>query len=640
MPVNLKAHVNLKAQEQVSQIEDGFGHTLLGLAQQAGIAVNARCAGEGVCGGCTVILESGQFLVVDEQVTATANQPCSVLACQTRLASRDATVRFPRSSLVEPQASIDDDFSAVQFHHQSQTRKFAIRIAPPAAGTTASCWDEIASQLQQQWSERQCELPLACLQKLPAAVRAGGGELTVTVGRLGRRWTVINIEPGDTRGQHFGVAVDIGTTTVVAMLVDLNQGTVLHKASSYNQQIRCADDVAARISHCRSAENLSQLQRLIVQDTINPLIGTLCSKQGISTDSISRMAVSGNTVMSHLFLGISPEGIGQVPFQPVTNCYDHYRGGDLGLRINPLGIVDVVPSISGYVGGDLVSDIYVARLHERARPTLLVDIGTNGEMVYAEDEQYLVCATAAGPAFEGYGTAHGCRAAQGAIEHITISDDLRIDCRVIGGGRASGLCGSAFIDFIAAGIRCGLINRMGRYDIARLHSRGRHLLIRGACGSMHACVVVHADDALGGQAIYVSEADIAQILKAKAAIYAGMKTLLAVAGRSFSEIERFCLAGGFARHIDLLNAIRIGLLPEIPTDRFELIGNGSLAGAMLALVDAEAMGAYETVRHLPRVVELNLQPNFENHFIDALALPNLDDREFPGVLAELHSSRR
>ena len=268
----------------------------------------------------------------------------------------------------------------------------------------------------------------------------------------------------------------------------------------------------------------------------------------------------------------------------------------------------------------------------------MVDIGTNGEIVYAEGGQYIACATAAGPAFEGYGTAHGCRAATGAIEHIDFGASLKsetFETRVIGGGPATGLCGSALIDFIACGMRSGLINRVGRFNIERLRDAGRHLRIEEMCGVVHACVVVPAEQSGNGEAIYVSEADVAQILKAKAAIYAGMKTLLGVRKKSLADISRFCLAGGFARHIHLQNAILIGLLPDIPLDRFDVIGNGSLAGAMLALVDADAMDAYQTIAKQPEVVELNCVASFENNFIDALALPNLNAAEFPNVTAEI-----
>ncbi len=633
--------MSLKIKTTVSdfEIDDGFGHCLLELAQAAGVQVNARCASEGVCGGCRVILEDGQFIVANQRVTAACDNPLTVLACQTKLADREATIRFPRNSIVEPEAKIEENFSLTHFTHEPQTRKLAVRVPLPDTPLAHSAWGSIDVELQSQLGHQKCDVPFDCLQKLPHAL-THGRQLTVTVGRIGKQWSVIDIEPGDTGDLHYGIAVDLGTTTVVAILVDMNQGRVLRTASSYNQQIRRADDIASRIAYCRSEERVQDLQQLVVQETVNTLIETLCREQGVSADRISRVAVSGNTVMTHLFLGISPQSIGQVPFQPVANRYDEYRARDLKLHINPLGIVDVVPSVSGYVGGDIVSDIYAARLIEREESTLLVDIGTNGEMVYCEKGQFTVCATAAGPAFEGYGTTFGCRAASGAIEHISFGGDLQFENRVIGGGPATGLCGSAFIDFIACGMRCGLINRMGRFNVQQLRNAGRYLSIEEMCGTMNACVVVAAPHSGTGELIYVSEADVSQILKAKAAIYAGMETLLGVRNKRFADVERFCLAGGFARHINLENAIFMGLLPEIPLERIDLLGNGSLAGAMLALVDADAMNSYQTLAKLPEVVELNRVASFENSFIDALALPNMKTAEFPAVMNAIEAFRR
>ena len=634
--------LSIKTAASDLEIDDGFGCCLLELAMKVGVQVNAKCASEGACGGCTVILEEGQFVVAGQRVTATLDDPHTALACQTKLACLNARIRFPRTSIVEQEPRIDEDFSIACFDHDSQTRKYVISVPLPDALSQHSAWHLIDRDLQSQSGHEECEIPIDCLQKIPALLGGipetpgdSGRQLTVTVGRIGRRWSVIDIEPGDTRESHFGIAVDIGTTTVVAILVDLNQGRVLKKASMYNQQIRRADDVASRITYCRSAENVRQLQRLVVHETVNTLIDTLSAEQAICADSISRIAISGNTVMTHLFLGISPQSIGQAPFRPVANRYDEYRARDLQVRINPLALVDVVPSVSGYVGGDIVSDIYVAGLIERLEPTLLVDIGTNGEIVYSENGVYSACATAAGPAFEGFGTAHGCRAAAGAIEHVDFTRDLQFETQVIGGGHPVGLCGSALIDFIACGMRCGLINRMGRYNVDLLRASGRHLVIEEMCGSVNACVIVNVRDSAGGEAIYVSEADVAQILKAKAAIYAGMKTLLRVRNRSFADIERLCLAGGFARHLNLRNAIAIGLLPQIRHDRVEVLGNGSLAGAMLTLVDADAMATYEKLVTLPEVVELNRVESFENDFIDALALPNMNPAEFPQVMAEI-----
>jgi uncharacterized 2Fe-2S/4Fe-4S cluster protein (DUF4445 family) len=478
------------------------------------------------------------------------------------------------------------------------------------------------------------------LRLLSKALAGGRRKITVTLGRIGPEWAVVDFEPGDTTDRHYGVAVDIGTTTVVALLADLTRGAVLKKAAMYNQQISKADDVASRISCCMSADAVGELQDLVIDKTINPLIDILCREAGIEDRDISRLAVSANTVMSHLFLGLSPASIGRLPFQPVTRVFGVHRGAELNLRMNPHGIVDVVPAIAGYVGGDIVSDIYVAHLNKQPELTLMVDLGTNGEMVLSEGSQMLACATAAGPAFEGYGLQHGCRAATGAIEGVHFDASLEFHLRVIGKCPPAGICGSGIIDFLAAGLRCGLINPMGRYDTDLLKARGRHLFNDFGCGESHACIIATAEESAGGEPLFISELDISQVLKAKAATYAGMKTLVENQGKTFADIQHFCLAGGFARHISLRNAICIGLLPELPLDRFQVIGNGSLAGAYLALMEAEAMEGFEAIVNLPRVIELNLIKAFEGHFIDALAMPNMAGEDFPGVTAELEGVER
>jgi uncharacterized 2Fe-2S/4Fe-4S cluster protein (DUF4445 family) len=323
--------------------------------------------------------------------------------------------------------------------------------------------------------------------------------------------------------------------------------------------------------------------------------------------------------MAHLFLGLDPASLGRVPFTPVIRRHPTYPAAELGLAAHPQAVVDVLPSISAYVGGDLVADLHVAHLMAAAVPTLLIDIGTNGEMLYAADGRISACATAAGPAFEGAGLACGGRAARGAIEHVDIAGDGQVRLGVIGGGHATSICGSGIIDFVAAARQQGFVNAVGRYDLDRVRAAGRYLDAPTCRGPSHAFVL--AAGRAGGESVYVSEADLAQVLKAKAAIQAGLVTLLETRGARPEDLGRIVLAGGFARHIHLGRAKAMGLLPDLPDDRFENIGNGALAGAYHALIDAAALPAMEAAAGGPDVVELNLVPSFESHFIDALSLP-------------------
>jgi uncharacterized 2Fe-2S/4Fe-4S cluster protein (DUF4445 family) len=426
--------------------------------------------------------------------------------------------------------------------------------------------------------------------------------------------------------EGFGVAVDVGTTTVVAALIDLTNGKVASRESLYNQQILKADDIVSRISLCSEGGNLEALKDLVIDHTLNPLIHKLCATSGIGQKEIVHLAISGNTVMMHIFFGISPVSIGVIPFEPVSRTFKS-TAEELGIDANPGALIEAVPAISGYVGGDITSDLHASSLQAKEGLTLLIDIGTNGEMVACLEGHMSACATAAGPAFEGAGLLHGARAASRAIDTIKYDADLDFELTVIGEPNPMGLCGSAIIDFIAEGFRCGLINNMGRLDVDLLKKRRRY---ESVC-DMHACVLVSAEGSATGESITVTEGDIAEILKAKAAIYGGMKTLLAEVGKTVFDIDHVVLAGGFARHINLENAICIGLLPDIGIDKYEVIGNGSLAGAALALLNQDTEQAYLELIEKPEIVTLNQTEHFTNYFQEALAIPNLDADDFPSL---------
>lgn len=426
--------------------------------------------------------------------------------------------------------------------------------------------------------------------------------------------------------EGYGIAVDVGTTTVVAALIALSNGKVLSRESLYNQQILKADDVVSRISLCSEPGILEVLKDLVIGHTLNPLIRKLCAGTGIDKDEIVHLAISGNTVMMHIFFGVSPDSIGVIPFKPVSRTFEGSAGA-LGIDTNPNAFIEAVPAISGYVGGDITSDLYVSNLSNRTGLTVLVDIGTNGEMVANLDGKMYACATAAGPAFEGAGMLHGTRAASRAIDTVKFDRHLDFELTVIGDPNPMGLCGSAIIDFIAEGFRCGLINSMGRYDVELLRKNFRY---ESVCG-MHACMLVAPELSATGESITVTEHDIAEILKAKAAIYAGLKTLLTGLGKTMHDIDHLILAGGFAKHITIENAIAIGLLPDLGIEKFQVIGNGSLAGAALALLDQSTQQAYLALIEKPAIVTLNQTAYFTNYFQEALAIPNLDEDDFPST---------
>jgi uncharacterized 2Fe-2S/4Fe-4S cluster protein (DUF4445 family) len=431
---------------------------------------------------------------------------------------------------------------------------------------------------------------------------------------------------------QFGIAVDIGTTTVAAILVELSSGKILARESAYNRQIELADNIASRIALCCEDEKLKKLQHLIIKETLVPMFGKLAVQSSRSLEQVTDIVLSANTVMSHLALGLSALSIGTIPFEPLTKVFSNHSAPEIGLTNCPNARVRTVPAIAGYVGGDLVSDLYIAE-PDSSQLELIVDIGTNGEIILNDHGKLTATATAAGPAFEGAGLLHGCRADIGVIEKIICQPDDSIDVETIGGKPATGLCGSAAVDFMASAWRTGLLNDMGRFDLDRLRAAGRlvELEYHGIKGN--SCLIVSKEQSGLNEPILITEFDVSQILKAKAAVYAGIRTLLERSGHRIDDVDRLVLAGGFAAHLRIPNAITIGLLPEMPLAKYDVVGNGSLAGAYAALGAGDVWEELHRIAKLPDSCHLAETNEFENRFIDALAIPNLDPDEFPETQA-------
>lgn len=445
-----------------------------------------------------------------------------------------------------------------------------------------------------------------CVIMVPSKALAGGGLQSSHQYKV--KALAIN---SSVRG--LSAAIDIGTTTVAVSLVDSERGKIIGSASDYNRQIHYGDNVISRIAFAgESKDNLLQMQRCVIADTINPLIRGICEKCGICEKEIKQVSIAGNTVMTHLFFGISPASIGVMPFEPELKVFPPVKASALALAANPDAVVIAVAAASGYIGGDVVAGVEVSGIKDnRDGVTVLLDIGTNCETVLSDGKNLFSCASAAGPAFEGAGIGCGCRASAGAIEHIEFDSSLDFKISVIGGGQPSGICGSAMIDFIAEARTCGLLNEMGRFDLQMLEKANRLMKL----GNINACRISSEPD------VYISEKDLEQILKAKAAVFAGLQTLCGTQGYKFSDIGCLFLAGGFAQYINVDNAIKIGMLPAIKRDNFDVIGNSSLAGAVLNAIDLDAGARMLAVSANIKDIVLNTVPEFEFNYIDALMLP-------------------
>lgn len=622
---------------EVLQLHPQAEGTLADLLRHGGQPLNTRCGQRGVCHGCEVSLHSGRFVVEGAGMElGEGAAPRRVRSCQTRLdGPGDARVSVPESSRMEASGRVEDAFVLYDFPPSSFIK--CVTVGRPPEPAPDGEW--FLNALSRACGGAMVEAPpLPLLRRLSHLLTGGSAtELDAIVSTEEDRVRLIDAVPAGTARPLLGLAVDVGTTTVAALLVRLRDGEILSRASMYNQQIRVADDVGSRIVAAGEEEPVEELRRLIVEETVNLLLEELINQspaeEDVRREDIVAAFLAGNTVMSHLLLGLSPSGIGRLPFLSVLRDYPELRAAETGIAINPGGVVRIAPSVAGYIGGDVVADIHVSGLLGNHELSLLIDIGTNGEIVLAEGGRLVASATAAGPAFEGAGIRDGCRAADGAIEHMRLSPDGSVDMQVIGGGRPVGICGSAIVDFVAQAHEHGFLNDMGRFDIARLKEIGRHILLptkNEPATEVHAFLIAEAKKTSRGRDIVVSEHDVAEFLKAKGAIYAGMKTLLAETNHAISEIRHLYIAGGFGRHLDLDSAIATGMLPDIDPAVYRIIGNGSLAGAYAGLMEECAWPSFKVLAGQPRIIELNLCDDFEDLFIEALAIPNLDPDEFTG----------
>ncbi len=418
---------------------------------------------------------------------------------------------------------------------------------------------------------------------------------------------------------RYGAAVDVGTTTVALLLCDTVTGKVLADASSFNAQIRFGEDVLTRIQFCsQGADGVAQLRHAIAEETIQPLLAEACAHAGIAPSEVGIMTVAGNTTMQHLLAGEDPSPLGIHPFKPVFLEHRVYAPGRLGLAFGGPGAeVHLLPSPAAYIGADLAAGLVATGMLYDEGPSLLVDVGTNGEIIAKVGDRLIGCATAAGPAFEGAGLTSGSRGVRGATERVRLTArPFSAELGVIGGvDRPIGLCGSAYVDFLWEGRRTGILQQSGRFAEDFM---------------AHAGAAVEADeygrrlrlhDGGASGPVWVSEVDVARLLQAKAAIAAGITTLLELLGTSARDVKTLYLAGGFGLHLSLDHAIGCGLLPGFSPAQIKVVGNTSLGGAFLALNDQSLLGEMNAAAASMESVELNLQPGFEDAYIDQLMLP-------------------
>ncbi len=578
------------------------GTVLLEAAGRAGIILQTPCGGKGTCGKCKVL---------------TKGQPA--LACQRRV-EKAMTVDIPESSMFEARQQILITDSGTQTAMKPCIRAIPFSLPAPDHGDDRSDMARLTEAL-----ETPLDIPLDRLQELPRFLRSNQwkGRAVIACNRL------LSVEAQTDTSHLFGIAFDLGTTTVVGTLVNLETGKECAVASNMNGQIAHGDDVISRIQRVReSPEALPQLQSAII-GTLNTIIGDLCRQAGIPPDRIYETVLAGNSTMQQILLGLDPSALGEIPFTQVFDQAITCSASRLGLRVNPGAEVFVFPQIGGFVGGDTVAGMVAARLDQWEEPVLLIDIGTNGEIVLAHKGRLLAASTAAGPAFEGARIRQGMRAAPGAIEKVILDDDVSVN--IIGNTRAAGLCGTALIDAVAELLRTGIIDETGRIlEADDVPDTVSSALKRRLVPQVHdVCFeLVSAADAAGGEAICLWQKDVRELQLASGAIRAGVNILLKRAGLDPHELGTVLLAGAFGNFIRRNHARRIGLLPPLPTDRIRFIGNAASMGAKLALLSTEERNYASALCRTTEHVDLSLDAEFQFEFSMAMM--------FPGPEADRH----
>jgi uncharacterized 2Fe-2S/4Fe-4S cluster protein (DUF4445 family) len=617
-------------------IEVERGQTILAAAQKAGIYISSLCGGDGICGKCRVIVRSGP--VQSKPTTLLERDEIRgnyVLACGTTVQG-DVEVEIPPETRLEEGQFLGDEdaerfgmLSLVEgagFPLDPLVRKDHLPMQPPSMDSPLAGHERLYQAILKHEPEASLQTGFAVLKDLNRILTASGYDVTATIGRRGATTEVVQVEPGDTSHTNLGLAIDIGTTTVVVQLVDLANARIVDSEAKYNSQMKHGEDYIRRIMFAEEHGGFDELQRLIVGD-LNELIEILVRRNKIAPTDITCVVAAGNTAMIHFFLGIDASGIRKEPYVPVANSIPPLRAAQVGLRINPRGIFYTLPSVAAYVGGDITGGAVAIRLDEQKDLCLFIDVGTNGEVVLGNKDWMVCCSASAGPAFEGVGVEYGMRAARGAIERVRITPDCGVLLQTIGNRPPRGICGSGLLDLLAEMFRAGILGRDGRFQPVC----GAKRLVANDGG--HAFIVVPREQSAVDDDIVITQADVSNLIRSKAAIYAAISTLVKTVNVKMDDIRHIFLAGGFGNYLDIRNAITLGMLPDVPPERIHFVGNTAVAGARAAILSEEALKRIERVARMMTYIDLMMNPKYMNEFVSANFIPHTDIERFPSVAA-------
>jgi len=608
------------------------GATILDAARRAGVYLTSVCGGDGTCGKCKVVVAEGE---TDSPATTllseTERADGVVLACQARVRS-DLVVTVPESHTLDTGHIVVGTVSAGEeaagegaLPLDPLVRRLRLALSPPDEQDQLADHERLCLAIRKQMDGPPLQTALGVLQRLPARLQEAGYDATALLAHRGEVTEIVDVEPGDTTGCTYAVVVDVGTTTVVAHLVDLATATTVDTEAVYNSQIHFGDDYIRRIMHAEEHDAFDEMQRRIVSD-INGLIAALAERHDVPQACIAAILCAGNTAMMHFLLGLDARRIRKSPYVPAAARVPAVRAAEVGLRIHERGLLYSLPAVGAYVGADIVAGVLAMRLDEAEGLNLYIDIGTNGEVVLAGEEWMMCASSSAGPAFEGAGIKHGMRAGPGAIERVTLGEGGRLHLRTLGDEPPRGLCGSGLLDALAAMLQAGLIDRTGRFADPT-GDRFRD----GPDGPEYLLVPGEGDR----QPVVLTQADVANLMRSKAGVYAAVEILMQMTGTDTDALEAVYVAGGFGRHLDPASAVTVGLLPDLPADRIHFVGNACITGAKMAMLSREALAKADALAGRMTYVDLMNHPAYMDAFTQANFLPHTDVARFPSVQKRL-----
>ena len=626
-------------------IECNAGDNLLELARRANVAIDAPCSGNGSCGKCKVKLVEGELEsfksrhISDEEYSAGWRLSCNAKvltdcvvwvpdiasAYQSRMKTADLS--SPKEIAIFEDCQRDLQNSGIEF--TNNFRSAVVSMAEPTLDDTMPDIERFTWAVREALGVEKVKVPFAVMVKLASTLREFGWTVCVKGELQGDSFLCMEIcDPADTA--IVGCAIDIGTTTVTMVLVDLENGKILAKGSSGNGQIRYGADVINRIIEQGRPGGKKKLQDAIVKETLNPIIASLCKSANVNARSILRLCVAANTTMNHLFVGVDAEPVRMEPYIPSFFGWEGLLAGDLKLPANPLAPVQIAPNIGSYVGGDITAGTLAAGLWDKDEMSLFIDLGTNGELVFGNRDFLMSCACSAGPAFEGGDISCGMRATDGAVEACTIDKaTMEPTLTIVGdeGQRVVGICGSGIIDIISELFRTGIINAQGKFvregDRVRRdqHGMGRYVL-------------AFAEDSETGREVSINEVDIDNFIRAKGAIFSAIDTLLKSVDMDVEMIDHVYVAGGIGSGINMKNAVNIGMLPDVDLSKYSYIGNSSLTGAYAMVLSDQADAKCAEVGANMTYLELSTYPGYMDSFVAACFIPHTDRNLFPNSIQE------